>query len=123
MADDKTKIYLGWQKFGEMVEELVTKIKSSDSEFDGVYGIPRGGLAIALVLSHKLDIPLLMQPALDCLIVDDISDTGKALNDYRDHRIATLYTTSWTRVDPDWFIDYKMNKGDWIKFPWEGEKD
>ena len=50
----------------------------------GIYGIPRGGLCLAVALSHKLNIELLKEPRNNILIVDDIYDSGETLHRYKD---------------------------------------
>jgi len=115
-------IVLSWSDFGSLVEKLVEKIKKSKEKFDGVYGIPRGGLPLAVILSHKLNIPLILEPTENSLITDDISDTGKTLKKTKHKKIAALFSTDWTSMRPDFFISMKKSKGDWIVFPWEQDK-
>ena len=102
-----------------MIKELAIKISKDGNEYDGIYGIPRGGLPIAVCLSHELDLPLLMYPTDKSLVVDDISDTGKTLESHKNKAIATLYSTSWTKTKPLYFIKEKLFKSDWIVYPWE----
>ena len=112
-------VFLKWQDFASMTEDLAGKIKESEEKFDGLYGVPRNGLVIAVCLSHKLSLPIRMHPTLDSLVVDDISDTGKTLAGMKNRKIATLFNTEWTDVKPNWFVEYKKSKDDWIVFPWE----
>jgi len=113
------KIYISWQEFEKMTKDLINKIKISEEKFDGVYGIPRGGLITAVYLSHQLNIPLLIYPTENTLVVNDISDEGKTLSSLKNRKIATLYSTNWTKTKPDWHIKLKENKTNWIVFPWE----
>ena len=115
------KIYLSWIEFGLMIKDLTNRIKKSRFKFDGVYGIPRGGIILAICLSHSLKLPLLLDNRTpETLIVDDISDTGETLKFYKDSKkTACLYKTLWTKVVPDWNCEMKLNKNDWIVFPWE----
>ena len=112
-------VYITWDQFGKMVDELSIKILETNEMFDGVYGLPRGGLPLAVSLSHKLDLKLLLYPTKNTLVVDDISDTGKTLASHKNKKIATLFSTEWTISSPDWFINKKLNKEEWIIFPWE----
>lgn len=112
-----------WDMFGDMITSLAYQIQNSKYKFDGIYGIPRGGLAIALCLSHRLDLPILLYPTSETLVVDDISDTGETLQNIKCKKIVTLFTSKWTITNPDWFIDIKINKNTWIYFPWENEMD
>ena len=118
-----SKVYVDWRQ----VEEFVDRIKSIGKQFTGVYGLPRGGLVLAVMVSHKLGIPMLMSPTEGCLIVDDICDTGESLLHYvknssgdkvHSYTIATLYyKENALGIEPD---IYSYRKGeDWIIFPWE----
>ena len=108
-----------WKQFNESVEKLTQKIKRSNLIFDGIYGVPRGGLPLAVALSHTLKLPLLLNPSKDSLVVDDISDNGDTLLHMKNKRIATLVSTEWTISPPDYTDKYKRNRKDWIVFPWE----
>ena len=68
---------LSWIEFDECINSIYEQCKNKD--FVGVYGFPRGGLCIAVALSHSLGLPLLEQPKNNSLIVDDIYDSGYTL--------------------------------------------
>ena len=70
-------IKLNWLEFDECIYSIYTQCKNK--KFDGVYGFPRGGLCLAVALSHSLELPLLDEPKNNSLIVDDIYDTGYTL--------------------------------------------
>jgi hypoxanthine phosphoribosyltransferase len=113
------KINISWNEVGKMIDELAIKIKKSGIKFDGIFGIPRGGLPLAVMLSHELDLPVLLYPTKNSLVVDDISDNGFTLQRMKNKKIATLYSTDWTITKPDWFVEMKKSKDDWLVFPWE----
>jgi uncharacterized protein len=115
----KKKIYISWKKLNIMVDKLVKKIKKSKVTFDGIYGIPRGGLPLAVMLSYRLDLPVLLYPTKESLVVDDISDNGFTLERMKNKKIATIYSTSWTITKPTWFIEMKKSEDEWLVFPWE----
>ncbi len=117
------KIKITWEKVEELMEKLAEQIKKSELTFDGIYGIPRGGLPIAVSMSHKLKLPVLLYPTMNSLIVDDISDKGFTLERIKNKKIATLYSTDWTKTKPDWFVEKKEKEEDWIIFPWESEEE
>ena len=76
------KEFISWNLIDEAVTDIAFNIKNTNKNFKGVYGIPRGGLILAVMLSHKLDLPLIMsKDELDenSIIIDDIADTGKTL--------------------------------------------
>ena len=115
------KIHISWKDYGILIEELINKVKGGMMQFDGVFGIPRGGAPIALAFSHALDIPVLLYPTSHSLIVDDLSDTGATLQGIKNKRIATLHSTKWTKVMPDYWVDEKLNEDDWIVYPYEND--
>ena len=74
------KIYITWSEIEEYLNAVIQDIKKRGLKPSGVYGLPRGGLIFAIWLSYKLDIPLLLNAAKDCIIIDDIADTGRSLS-------------------------------------------
>ena len=68
---------LNWVDFYECIYSIYIRCKNK--KFEGVYGIPRGGLCLAVALSHSLGLPLLDKPKNNSLIVDDVYDTGCTL--------------------------------------------
>jgi hypoxanthine phosphoribosyltransferase len=130
----KRKIYVSWNVFGQMTEELISRVEQDGRRFNGVYGIPRGGLALAVRASHRLDLPILLHPDVDSVIFDDISDKGNTLQRHvpqytKEERrrgcpgIACLFSTPWTTVVPDWYLDAKKDEGQWLVYPWEKSEE
>ena len=74
--------FFTWSEFDKSVEYIAKECKYE--VFSGIYGVPRGGLCLAVALSHKLKINLISEPQKDSLIVDDIYETGLTLNKFRD---------------------------------------
>lgn len=119
----KKILKLDWNEYQNMIDKLVNKIKNDGLKYDGIYGVPRGGLIIAVSLSHKLKLPILMYPTNNTLVVDDISDNGITLQNLKYKSIATLFSSNWTVTIPTYFIDTKLSKDEWIIFPWEDENE
>lgn len=113
------KKFLDWNEFEDMIWRMQKMTEGKN--FTGVYGIPRGGMVIAVVISNRLNLPMLTAPCKGCLVVDDLSDTGITLKHYQDcgYFIATWGCKDKTIVTPDWYYD-KFEDDDWIVFPWEG---
>ena len=110
-------INFSWKSFDSAVKLAVSKYK--DQKFVGIYGIPRGGLCLAVALSHHLKIPLLDSAQDNCLIVDDIYDSGKTLEKYKNYKNATYFVLI-SKKSPTWFDSYiTMNNKEWIIFAWE----
>ena len=84
--------YLSWCEFDKSVEYIANKCKFL--EISGIYGIPRGGLCLAVALSHKLKINLISKPKKNSLIVDDVYETGITLNTFREIEGAMFFVLS-----------------------------
>ena len=113
-------IKLNWIEFEECVDSISKKCK--DKRFNGIYGFPRGGLCLAVALSHSLDLPLINEPKNNSLIVDDIYETGTTLEKIRHLKDSEAYV--WvSRKTPTWWNAYKyINEKEWFVFPWENIK-
>ena len=111
---------LTWHDFEECIYNISEKCKNKN--FVGVYGIPRGGICLAVALSHSLNIPLLNEPINNSLIVDDIYETGCTLEKIRD--LKDTDTHVWiSKKKPTWWKACKIKKDDeWVVFPWENIK-
>ena len=90
----------------------------------GVYGIPRGGVALAQSLAHRLEVPLLNRPAKRMLLVDDIIDSGKTMASFE----------RWSPVSAAWVVRPRLARryplhvlvvpaGEWLVFPWEDQEE
>ena len=73
--------YFTWSDFDKSVDHIADRFKYFD--LSGIYGVPRGGLCLAVALSHKLDLELIDKPAKNSLIVDDIYETGITLINFK----------------------------------------
>lgn len=116
---DQLKRFMNWGEFDDAINILVYKIQQSKVKFDGIFGIPRGGLVVAVTLSNRLNIPLI--PSGMTLIVDDISSSGETLEKYIGNgevKTATLFCKPNSKVKPDFY--YKdISEKLWVCFPWE----
>lgn len=122
------KEYVTWGDVESFKSMVCQYVREHNLKLTGVYGLPRGGLVPAVMLSHELDIPFLGSPAKGCLIVDDICDTGESLLHYaknssdaqteNNYVIATIYyKENMLDVKPDLYLRQKYDA--WIVFPWE----
>lgn len=113
------RLFLSWEDVEDMVKVLAKNIKEAPVFIDSIYGIPRGGLIPATLLSHKLNIPIVESPTESTLVVDDIVDSGLTLSRYAKYPFACLvYKPLTSYIVPKLFaLEYV---GDyWINFPWE----
>ena len=109
--------YFTWSDFDKSVVHIANKCKSL--EFSGIYGVPRGGLCLAVALSHKLKINLISEPRKNTLIVDDVYETGITLNSFKDIEGAMFYVL-FSKIKPIWWHTVHISKKkEWIVFPWE----
>ena len=120
MEDTKSKIYLSWDDIENLVNKLAAKISP---ETDSIMGLARGGLIPAIMLSHKLNLPLVFVPYENTLIVDDICDSGETfLEIWKTHtfnKFACLHFKPHTsKFIPDIYAE-EFTSDDWIVYPWE----
>jgi len=120
-----TKYYYSWTQLKFAVEELAKKLKPIKFNYVNIYGVPRGGLIIAVMLSHLLDLPIILDKKLitkNTLLVDDISDSGNTLKKIlklkKPKSIVTVWANPISKVFPDYYINLK-EENTWIVFPWE----
>ena len=71
------------------VATLAAKIDAS--KYTGIYGIPRGGVPVALELSKHLNLPVVGEPTKGTLIADDLIDSGRTLAAYPNNDTAVIY--------------------------------
>lgn len=118
------KTFITWDEMENLVDELCDKIP--DGVYEGIYAIPRGGLIIGVMMSHKLGLPLIdrLQSyyGKKFLIVDDIADTGGTLEKmkaevYEKAHTATIHYHKQSSVEPSYWVEEKGDK--WIVYPWE----
>ena len=113
--------YFTWREFDKSVEYIANKCKIL--KFSGIYGVPRGGLCLAVALSHKLKINLISEPTKNSLIVDDIYETGITLNTFKDIEGAKFFVL-FSKEKPKWWNTvFISQKNEWIVFPWENALD
>ena len=109
--------YFSWCEFDKSVDYIANKCKFL--EFSGIYGVPRGGLCLAVALSHKLKIKLISEPIKDSLIVDDVYETGITLNSFKNIEGAMFFVL-FSKIKPTWWNTvFISKKSQWIVFPWE----
>lgn len=116
---------ISWWQYDKDVKILASKIKrhclETKFKFDEIYGIKRGGLVMAVHLSHLLDVPYTqcLTSGKKLLICDDLVDSGdemRKLQPCKDWVTATLYRKSHTTYEPN-FTVRTINA--WVVFPWE----
>ena len=109
---------LSWTQFDQAVAVLAERYAAIP--MTGIYGVPRGGLCLAVALSHALQQPLLSDPVADALIVDDVYETGRTLQALHD-RCPNAHFAVWVSKCPPlwWHAAVVTEHSEWLLFPWE----
>jgi hypoxanthine phosphoribosyltransferase len=105
---------LTWQQFDEAVDRVANAITG---KVQGVFGVSRGGLPMAVALSHRLKVPLVKRAGADVLWVDDIVDSGYTLENAK--KLFGYYACWITRAPIDELIHADIITNAWVIFPWE----
>ena len=110
---------LSYEAFKQGCLEIAKQAEKCDVA--NIYGIPRGGLIVAVYLSHITGMPIVSKPQPDTLIVDDIVDSGNTVRDYvgDGYYVAVLYYNTKCNIRPNIWI---YEKKDFVKFPWENDE-
>jgi len=109
---------LSWADFDGCVKAFTQRYGSR--AFSGVYGIPRGGLCLAVALSHALELPLQEEPDNNSFIVDDVFETGRTLQGFRGRWPQATYAVWVSKVPLQWWDAADVNlSAEWLVFPWE----
>lgn len=121
--------------FNSDINILVKKIEDIN-KYKGVYGVPRGGLLLAMCISERCDIPLLDElpdtenSIFPVLVVDDIIDSGLTREKYSEYDFICLHSridyNSFCNMFPDNVMTKYVNILDrdaWVDYWWEKEND
>ena len=141
MADTISKVYLEWSEIHELVNILCKKIITEYPTIDSVMGLPRGGMIPAVLISHELNLPFVLHPGKNTLVVDDINDTGATFswikNDWESRhkdpdkwkriwgnnvKFATLTENFASKFNEVSYHCDEVNKAEedvWLVYPWE----
>ena len=113
--------YFTWSDFDKSVDYIANQCKFMN--LSGIYGVPRGGLCLAVALSHKLDIQLIEKPSKNSLIVDDVFETGITLRNFQHIEGANFFVLV-SKQKPIWWNAVNLtHKKEWIVFPWENKRN
>jgi|APSaa5957512535_1039671.scaffolds.fasta_scaffold00685_34 GTP cyclohydrolase IA len=120
-----------FQKDVKRLAQLI--INETDGKYECIYGVPQGGVPLAMALSHELEIPITEFSPLNfyvggsVLIVDDVIDSGATRQKYKGYDFACLHIKSQS---PKKIIDdltagtFVVNKDidGWVDYWWEGDE-
>lgn len=109
--------FLSWKEFDICVQTI--SVSCRQKRFSGIYGFPRGGLCLAVAISHSLRIPLLKEIKSNSLVVDDVAETGLTLDKVR--LVPGITAFVWfSKIKNDWWNSVEnCSREEWLVFPWE----
>ena len=112
--------YFTWSEFDKSVNYIAEQCKFW--KLSGIYGVPRGGLCLAVALSHKLNVQIIERPLKNSLIVDDVFETGLTLNNFKNIEGANFFVL-FSKKEPIWWNTVNLSqKQEWVVFPWENKE-
>jgi len=113
------KIILSWDDLEILVDILCEKIITELPNIDSIYGIPRGGLIPAVMVSHKLGLPFAKAILPNTLVIDDIADSGITLDNTVGCYTAVLHYKPHTSCfEPNVYAE-KHEGDEWVIYPFE----
>ncbi len=131
MVKTENKSFLSWDDVEVLVKKLCDKILVSKLEIKDIWGLPRGGLIPAVMVSHKLGIPMTKGTITpNTLIIDDICDSGVTFANYFEKyqeeyafafnlKTACLHYKPHTSVFEPTLFANQWSSNNWIIYPWE----
>lgn len=125
------KHYISWEEIEVLVNNLSLKIKNSKTKYKNIFGLQRGGLIPAVMISHQLGIPMAKGDiGPTTIIIDDICDSGETLDklvkDYQtlyafpfNLNTAVLHYKPHTSCFEPTFHSELYLSDYWLVYPWE----
>jgi hypoxanthine phosphoribosyltransferase len=124
MVGTKFKIFVSWDSVETFVDILCDQITQSGKQVEYIFGMPRGGLIPAVILSHRLGIPMTQElTRQNTLVIDDICDSGETFKELflknPDAIFACLHFKPHTSAFNPNFAANIFPSDNWIVYPWE----
>ncbi len=122
------KKYYTWQEFREDLEYL-TALAKKNKEIKYLYGVPRGGIALATALQERTGFKVLNTHELgeydshNILVCDDIVDSGKTRERFSKYDFICVHARAgYEKMGLVTHTAHIIQQGDWIVYPWESEE-
>lgn len=127
-----------YERFQEAIDIITEKIKANTWVYKnyknvrGIYPIPQGGVPLGIALSERLKIPIVdkstAQKSINYLIVDDLIDSGRTIQPWKNYPIAVLgfkpsSIASELITYSNYFFNYFRFNNEWVHFWWEKEPE
>lgn len=135
---------VGWDEIHIRTKDIATKLAPL-GPWRAIVAVARGGLVPATILAYELGIPMIdticisthsetgerlaltMRKILagdgeGCLVVDDLTDTGRTFQTIKTYLPRAHYVSLYTKPDGQKEVNtFSANVGQdvWIRFPWE----
>lgn len=122
-------------EFEADIVTLSEQIRKSDRPISAIYGVPRGGVPVAMALAQKLGLPLdgweekgqllcsrRVPHPLELLVVDDLIDSGKTRRRFSHLQLFACLHEKTTEPVADFCPNRSMNPSEWIHYWWEGSE-
>lgn len=113
------KYRISWDEFFLFCNRLAEKIYVDREKYTSLYPVMKNGLPIAERLSLQLNIPIVYEIQKNCLIIDDLIDSGRTLGEFEQDK-AVLFVRHGKEKEINYFVEH-LDK--WVVFPWEKEND
>lgn len=108
------------------IEKIATLVRD---KYVYVYGVPKGGIPFAFELANQLDIDVLdeiegQEENKNVLVVDDIIDSGRTRQRFKDFDFACLHIKDKSVLDTtkNVYFANEVKTREWIHYWWEGEE-
>lgn len=117
------KVFLSWDDVYNLLDIIHEQCKE---EISYVTGVPRGGTILAILYSHRFDIPYMRNmsnhyPHL--LVLDDIADSGKTFSELKaefpNPAYGALHYKESSTFKPEFYGQKIADDFGWIVYPWE----
>lgn len=87
--------------------------------FDGIYGVPRGGVPLATAMSAISGLPMVAEDKITdrTIIADDIIDSGATRNRWPDNYFVSIHMKGSHWLDKTMAVHKEVD--DWVEYFWE----
>lgn len=109
---------MSWAAFDAAADAMAAMVRELAPAARAIRGIPRGGLPLAVALSHRTGLPLAGPEDVDgIVVVDDVVQTGQT---FKECAAADLFLC-WISKNPDVPVlsVIRLPATAWVVFPWE----
>jgi|TARA_R100000030_G_scaffold75317_1_gene58436 hypoxanthine phosphoribosyltransferase len=117
------KVFISWGKVNKLLDKIH---EQCGDQVEYVAGIPRGGVILAILYSHRFNVEYMEYPSNHyphLLILDDIADSGNTLKQWKERLNVPLYGTLHYKksscIEPDFYGSKLIKEDRWIVYPWE----